>query len=177
MESSPEVKENIEKLRQRVQQFHVSISKGIDEQKKFQRDVARKEKILLSLVSMQEYASLISHAVRTSIAKVKHLGEFFKKNYPNPALERFFIKYAGLIYDEMNTLIVVTEFMLSYASSDKHYEEFDVKSLLTDLLEDLTKRFFKMRGLNLRLISAIISSSIPTRKRFRIFFRTWFQIP
>ncbi|BAU55504.1 sensor histidine kinase [Mucilaginibacter gotjawali] len=149
--SPPEVKENVTILKQQVQRLHTTISKGIDEQKKFQREVARKEKILYSIVSMQEYASLIAHAVRTSIAKVKHLGEFFKRNYPNPKFEQIFIKYAGLIYDEMNTLVVVTDFMLSYASSDKYYEEFNVKSLITDLLEDSYKEVFQREGIKLEI--------------------------
>jgi len=150
-DSPPQVKENVNLLKQQVQRLHTTITKNIDEQKKYQREVARKEKILYSIVSMQEYASLIAHAVRTSIAKVKHLGEFFKLNYPDPKYETYFIKYAGMIYDEMNTLVVVTDFMLSYASSDKHYEEFNVKSLLTDLLEESYKDVLKREGIKLEI--------------------------
>jgi len=97
---------------------------------------------------MQEYASLISHAVRTSIAKVKHLGEFFKLNFPNPKFDKYFIDYAVLIYDEMNTLLSVTDFMLSYAGSDKSYEEFDIKILIDDLLKNTYESIFKNEILN-----------------------------
>lgn len=80
----------------------------------------------------QEFAALISHAVSTSIAKVKHLGEFFKLNFPDKQFESVYKMYATQIYDENDTLLKVTDFMLSFASADKHYEEFNVRNLLND---------------------------------------------
>lgn len=150
-ESNPEFKANLNILKDQAKQLHVTITKGIDEQKKYQKEVERKEKILYSVVSMQEYASLISHAVRTSIAKVKHLGEFFKLNFPNPKFDKYFIDYAILIYDEMNTLLSVTDFMLSYAGSDKSYEEFDIKILIDDLLKNTYETIFKSESIELEI--------------------------
>ncbi|MFP3632441.1 hypothetical protein SB776_38195, partial [Burkholderia sp. SIMBA_045] len=83
--------------------IHGLINRSVSEQKKFQKEVERKEKVLYSLISMQEYASMITHAVRTSIAKVKHLAEFIKDTYPNAAFDKYYIQYATLIYNEMNT--------------------------------------------------------------------------
>jgi signal transduction histidine kinase len=100
---------------------------------------------------MQEYASLISHAVRTSIAKVKHLGEFFKLNFPNPKYDKYFLDYAILIYDEMNTLLSVTDFMLSYASADKSYEEFNIKTLIDELLKNTYEAIFKSENIKLEI--------------------------
>jgi signal transduction histidine kinase len=147
----PDATVNISHLREQAKSLHSSITKGIDEQKKFQKEVERKERILYSIVSMQEYASLIAHAVRTSIAKVKHLGEFIKINFPNPKFDSFFKQYAGLIYDEMNTLLSVTDFMLSYASADKNYEEFNIKDLIKDLLENSYSTIFNSEGINLEI--------------------------
>jgi signal transduction histidine kinase len=150
-ESNPEFKANLNLLKDQAKKLHITISKGIDEQKKYQKEVERKEKILYSIVSMQEYASLISHAVRTSIAKVKHLGEFFKLNFPNPKYDKYFFDYAVLIYDEMNTLLSVTDFMLSYASTDKSYEEFDIKILIDDLLKNRYETIFKNENIQLEI--------------------------
>lgn len=130
----PEIKEAFSAIKSQASQLKQAISQSVSEQKKFEKDVERKEKILRSLVSMQEFASMIAHAVRTSVAKVKHLGEFFKLNYPKKEFENFYVLYAGQIYDEMNTLLKVTDFMLSFASADKHYEEFNVRDLLNELL-------------------------------------------
>jgi signal transduction histidine kinase len=150
-ELNPEFKANLNLLKDQAKKLHVTISKGIDEQKKYQKEVERKEKILHSVVSMQEYASLISHAVRTSIAKVKHLGEFFKLNFPNPKYDKHFFNYAVLIYDEMNTLLSVTDFMLSYASTDKSYEEFNIKILIDDLLKNTYETIFKNEDITLEI--------------------------
>lgn len=150
-ESNPEFKENLNLLKDQAKKLHITISKGIDEQKKYQKEVERKEKILYSVVSMQEYASLISHAVRTSIAKVKHLGEFFKLNFPNPKYDKYFLDYAVLIYDEMNTLLSVTDFMLSYASTDKSYEEFNIKTLIDELLKNTYETIFKSENIKLEI--------------------------
>ncbi|MES2574069.1 MAG: ATP-binding protein [Bacteroidota bacterium] len=146
--SSPEAKVVIDHLKNQSQELHTTINKAIAEQKRFQKDVERKEKILYSIVSMQEYASLVAHAVRTSIAKVKHLAEFLKINFPNPQFDAYFKLYAKQIYDEMNTLITVTDFMLSYASVDENFEEFSVKLLVRDLMESQYQTVFDKEGID-----------------------------
>lgn len=146
-ESNPKAKDVIDHLKNQSQELHTTINKAIAEQKRFQKEVERKEKIFYSIVSMQEYASLVAHAVRTSIAKVKHLGEFLKSNFPNPQFDDFFKLYATQIYDEMNTLISVTDFMLSYASVDETFEEFNIKSLIRDLLKNQYQSVFNSEGI------------------------------
>ena len=150
--SSPDAKANLTRLRDQAKGLHKTITKGISEQKKFRKEVERKEKILYRIVSMQEFASLITHAVRTSIAKVKHLGEFFKLNYPNKDLDKYFKQYAILIYNEMETLLSVTDFMLSFANVDpESYEEFNVSELVTNLLEVQYKDVFKKESIDLEV--------------------------
>lgn len=146
---SPEIKQVFDSLKMQSVNLKNAITQSVNEQKKFQKDVERKEKILRSLVSMQEFASMIAHAVRTSIAKVKHLGEFFKINYPKVEFEKFYVVYATQIYDEMNTLLKVTDFMLSYASTDKQYEEFNVKDLLNELLTGDYETIFSNENIEL----------------------------
>ncbi|WP_299884238.1 sensor histidine kinase [uncultured Lacinutrix sp.] len=150
--TNPDAKKNIAKLKEQAKGLHRVISKGISEQKKYQKEVERKEKILYSIVSMQEFASLITHAVRTSIAKVKHLGEFFKLNYPNPKFDKFFKEYAVMIYNEMDTLLSVTDFMLSFANVDESsFEEFNVSTLISDLLKKQYSSVFRKEGIELEL--------------------------
>ncbi len=139
----PELKPVFEKINEQIEGLNDVISDSISEQKKFQTEVTRKENIYLSLMSLQEYASNISHAIRTSLGKIKRLAEFFKTNFPNPALDQYFKEYASLIYDEMGTLLKVTDFMLSYASSDIDFEEFSVKELLEDLFYNSYVQTFK----------------------------------
>ncbi len=149
--TNPNAKSNIIQLKEQAKELHKSINKGIAEQKKFQKDVERKEKILYSLVSMQEYASMIAHAVRTSIAKVKHLGEFIKVNYPDRNFEKYYKLYATSIYNEMNTLISVTDFMLSFANADSNYEEFNVATLIKELLQNQYETLFTNENIKLEI--------------------------
>jgi len=110
-----------------------TISDSISEQKKFEKDVVRKEKIYLSLMSLQDYAANISHAVRTSLGKIKRSAEFFVNNFPNPTFDDLFKEYALFIYGEMNVLLKVTDFMLSYASSELDFEDVDIKELIESI--------------------------------------------
>lgn len=150
--TNPGAKQDIVRLKEQAKGLHDAISKGISEQKKYQKEVERKEKILYRIVSMQEFASLITHAVRTSIAKVKHLGEFFKLNYPNKDLEKYFKQYAVIIYNEMETLLSVTDFMLSFANVDSDsFEEFNVSDLITELLKKQYHDVFKKENISLEV--------------------------
>jgi len=149
--SRPELVEMLKPIKEKADELKSSISLSISEQKKFQREVERKEKILYSIVSMQEYAALMSHAVRTSITKVKHMGEFFMTNFPNPSLDSIFKIYANSIYNEMNTMIAVTDFMLSFANTEKGYEEFNIKDLLNDLLKNAYLNVFIKEGIDLEI--------------------------
>jgi signal transduction histidine kinase len=118
-----------------------SVSKGIELQKLEQKEFKRKENIYLSLISLQEFAAELAHAVRNVIHRTKGKAEFFVKNYPNPNLEKYFKSYSKEIYNELEQLLVMINFMLSYAQSTKEsFEEFNVV--------DLTENVFKTHKFN-----------------------------
>jgi len=143
IKDKPELKPVFENINNQIDELNSVISESISEQKKFQTEVTRKENIYLSLMSLQDYASNISHAIRTSLGKIKRMAEFFKLNYPDPKQEFYFKQYAHLIYDEMATLLKVTDFMLSYASADIDFEDFSVKELIENLLTNTYAQTFK----------------------------------
>lgn len=131
---NPDLKSVLEPLREQAQQVGKSLAKGIIEQKKERKEQTRKENIYLSLMSLQDYAVHISHAVRTSLGKVKRMAEFFKTNFPNSKFDHLFKDYSLLIYEEMERLNQVIDFMLSYAGSNVDFEDFNVRDLVEDLL-------------------------------------------
>lgn len=143
VKEKPELKPVFENINNQIDELNSVISESISEQKKFQTEVTRKENIYLSLMSLQDYASNISHAIRTSLGKIKRMAEFLKLNFPNEKYDDYFKQYASLIYDEMATLLKVTDFMLSYASSDIDFEEFSVKELIENLLTHTYAQTFK----------------------------------
>jgi signal transduction histidine kinase len=148
---NPKLINILEPLKQRASDLNTTISQSINEQRKYQKDVARKENIYLSLMSLQEYAANISHAVRTSLGKIKRMAEFFMANFPNPELNQYFLDYSTKIFDEMNTLIKVTDFMLSYARADIDSEDFNVREVLQDLFVNQYERTFSDEKIEVRL--------------------------
>ena len=134
VKEKPQLKDTLQPLKEQVKTLKSTISQSLSEQKKYQRDVIRKENIYLSLMSLQDYASNISHAIRTSLGKIKRMAEFFNLRFPNPKLDKYFVEYARLINEEMDTLIKVTDFMLSYASSETEFDDFSIKDMLSELL-------------------------------------------
>ncbi len=131
--SNPGLKDSLEPLKKKAQFIDKSIKKGIQEQKKERDEYVRKENIYLSLMSLQDYAVHISHAVRTSLGKVKRMAEFFKNRFPNPDLEDIFSHYANAIFDEMSNLNRIIDFMLSYAGSNVAMSELNIKVLIENL--------------------------------------------
>ncbi|MEQ1552995.1 MAG: sensor histidine kinase [Ferruginibacter sp.] len=148
VKNKPDLKGVFDNINAQINELNTVISESISEQKKFQTEVTRKENIYLSLMSLQDYASNISHAIRTSLGKIKRMAEFFKINFPNAKYDVFFKQYANLIYDEMAVLLKVTDFMLSYASSDIDFEDFSIKELIEELLLENYSQTFKSEKIN-----------------------------
>lgn len=72
-----------------------AVSKNaIKEQKKVEEDFTRKENIYMSIMSLQDYAIQIAHAVRTTLNQMKDRIEFFYRYYPDPEEEELFKLYA-----------------------------------------------------------------------------------
>jgi signal transduction histidine kinase len=140
---NPELKAILAPLKKQSEVVQSSLKKGIKAQEKTQQEFIRKENIYLSLMSLQDYAIHISHAVRTSLGKIKRMAEYFKKNFPNSKLDDLFKEYAAQIYKEMDTLSKVIDFMLSYAGANLDFEDFSVKTLIEELLLVSYNRLFE----------------------------------
>lgn len=139
--NNPSLKQELSPLKKQAKQVDSAVKKGFSEHKKAEKDFLRKENIYLSLMSLQDYAANMSHAVRTSLGKIKDKAEFFKTHYPNSDLEEYFTLYAVEIYEEMTVLNKVINYMLSYAGSNIPFDDFDVKKLIENLFAEYQFRF------------------------------------
>ncbi|MFC0778684.1 ATP-binding protein [Flavobacterium sp. HJSW_4] len=144
----PDLKVYLQPLKKKAAEVSTSLKKGISAQKEAKQEYVRKENIYLSLMSLQDYAIRLSHAVRTSLGKTKRMAEFFKNKFPNARFDDVFKDYAVLIYDEMETLNKVIDFMLSYAGSNIDFEDFSIKKMLNDLLLKSYKQTFLSENIN-----------------------------
>jgi len=136
--------ENLEKKIANTSEVAKTIAK---ESQKVKKESERKENLYLSLMSLQEYAANLSHAVRTSLGKIKRLAEFFKTEFPNQKYESLFLTYSSRIYDEINTLGKVVDFMLSYAKAAIDIEEFSVKNVIENLFDKIYSHVFEIEGI------------------------------
>lgn len=138
----PELKPSINSLKEKAVSLEKTVSKGVKDQKEEIKEIQRKENIYLSLMSLQDYATQIAHAVKTALASIKDMAEYFKDNFPNPKKESIFSDYATLIYEEMERLSAIIEFMLSYARVTKeNFHDFSIK----DLIQNLFKRVYQFQ--------------------------------
>ena len=138
---NPQIKPQIEQVKKKATEVKKSVEEGIKEKKKEEQERIRRENIYWSLMSLQEYAAHVAHAVRTSLGKIKRKAEFFKDRYPDPKFKDYFKQYAIDIYSEMERLNKAVDFMLSYAGVDIEFEDIDFKGLITNLFSEYAYRF------------------------------------
>jgi len=139
----PDLKPELSKIKREINKTKKTIDRGVRDQREEKADFIRKENMYLSLMSLQEYAAHISHAVRTSIFKAKGRAAFFKRHYPNPKFNNYYVKYAQQIDDQLTNLVRVIDFMLSYASSEAESEDLNLKGVLNNIFTDSEDVLFK----------------------------------
>ncbi len=143
----PKLKEYLNPLKLRTKEIDKTVRKGIKQQKKERLEHIRKEKIYRSLMSLQDYAIHISHAIRTSLGNVMRRAEFFRDRFPNDKYITVFKEYASDIYNEMENLKKIIDFMLSYAGSTVSMQDFSVKELLNNLFDKVYEPEFSKENI------------------------------
>jgi signal transduction histidine kinase len=132
---NPHLTQELNPLKVQLKSVIQSSKKHFEKQKEIQQDSIRKENIYLSLMSLQDYAITVAHAVRTSVGKILRMAEFFNDRYPDPKYEQQFKINSQTIYNEMLTLNKVTDFMLSYAGSNLDFQELNIQELIASLFQ------------------------------------------
>jgi signal transduction histidine kinase len=139
----------IQPLKRQAKKASSAISEGRIQAEKIKKEAERRENIYISLMSIQDYAANVAHAVRTSLSAIKEYAEFFKKRFPDPNYDELFLEYAISIYNEMGRLEKAIDFMLSYAKSNNTPEDFNLKELITDLLSNYYKLRFEKEKISI----------------------------
>lgn len=132
----PELKQTVEPLIKQVRKTGHSVKTAINEQKKALEDFTRKENIYMSIMSLQQFAINITHAVRTTLNQIRDRVEFFYRYYPNPEEEEWFTLYSKEMYERFKVLNRVINYMLSYSQSNLTPEEVDLKTTFEEILGD-----------------------------------------
>lgn len=132
----PELKPTVNPLIKQVRKTGRSVKTAINEQKKALEDFTRKENIYMSIMSLQQFAINITHAVRTTLNQIRDRVEFFYRYYPNPEEEEWFALYSKEMFDRFKVLNRVINYMLSYSQSNLTPEEVDLKTTFEEILSD-----------------------------------------
>jgi signal transduction histidine kinase len=146
----PELKKSFEPVIQQARRTDKAVKTVIKEKKESEEEFARKENIYMSIMSLQEYAIHITHAVRTTLNKIRDRVEYFKNFFPDPNEDDLFLEYSKEMYDEFMILNRVIDYMLSYSQSNLHPEDIDLSVTLTEVLAGY-KDLLKSLGITLDL--------------------------
>lgn len=145
----PELKTTVEPLLKQVRKTGQSVKNAISEQKKALEEFTRKENIYMSIMSLQQFAITITHAVRTTLNQIRDRIEFFYRYYPDPKEEELFKLYATEMYERFKVLNRVINYMLSYSQSNINPEEVNLKNTFEEIVNDYDD-IFSREGISLQ---------------------------
>lgn len=149
VEQKPELKPAVAPLLKQVRKTSKSVKTAISEQKKVLEEFTRKENIYMSIMSLQQFAITITHAVRTTLNQIRDRIEYFYRYYPDPEEEGLFKLYAKQMYKRFEVLNRVINYMLSYSQSNMRPEEVDLKKTFEEIMGDYID-IFSREGISLQ---------------------------
>lgn len=166
-EQNPELKQHLSSAIEQAKKTGAAVKQAITEQKQTQEEFIRKENIYLSIMSMQDYAIHITHAVRTTLNKIRDKVEYFNLFFPDPEEDELFIKYAHDMYNEFKTLNKVIDYMLSYSQANLLLEEVDFSQVVREVFASYGFSFSE-KGIQTELL---IPEKIILKNTNKVFFR------
>ena len=140
-EASPQLAEKLAPLRESVNQATKNIEKAITTQNDAESEWARHESMYFRIMSRQENAINITHAVKTSMGKIQRQAGFFKDRFPDESLNEYFELYAKQIFYEMLRLNRVTDELFDYAKTNLPATDLNIKQLMEYLLLSYKEKF------------------------------------
>ncbi len=148
VKTNPVLKEQIDPLIRQATKTSQTVKTAIKEHKKAEEEFSKKESVYLSIMSLQEYAIHITHAVRTTLNQIRDRVEYFYDYFPDDNDNDTFILYAKQMYEKFQILNKVIDFMLSYSQSNLSTEEINLGETITEILEGYDD-IFEREGIRL----------------------------
>lgn len=131
---NPSLQKNITPVIHQVKKTKSTVQKAFQEHKKAEEEFARKENMFMSIMSLQDYAIHITHAVRTTVNKIREEAEYFSLFYPNEKYESMFLLYSKKMFNELTLLNKVVDYMLSYSKSNLQLNDMDFGEMVDEVL-------------------------------------------
>jgi signal transduction histidine kinase len=150
--NDPHVKENLVALSTELGKLQGDINKVQSNLVKTNKEKERVEDLLFSLVSIQTYAGMLSHIVRTMVGKIKRQAEFLYKWIPNPKYINEYRRFAKGIFDNMNGLDSAVDFLLRYSKDGTLKEDVAVIDTISHLIYEVYSEEFEKRNIAVEVI-------------------------
>ena len=150
----PKIEAALEDIADKIQGVKGVLSTASIEYDRLNAEHEQQRNLMFSLVSLQTYASMLSHIALTSIGTIKRSAEFVSKLGEDDSKRALCIKHATRVYNEMNTLTKAMEFMLSYAHDDSEFEEFNIKQVASEIFEENYADLFEQSHIKTELVCA-----------------------
>ena len=136
-QQNPNLKDSLTPVVEQAKKTGKAVRTAIKEKKEAEEEFARKESIYMSIMSLQEYAIHITHAVRTTLNKIRERVEYFNLFYPDPTEEDIFKRYAKEMYIEFLNVNKVIDYMLSYSQSNIQPEDIELDETIKVLINKI----------------------------------------
>jgi signal transduction histidine kinase len=143
-EVTTEVKAKLDQLEKTIQKTPASVNKSYKEYRDLKTEKKQQENLFFSLVSLQTYASMLSHITRASIGKIKQYAEYLHEHFPDSQWnnDNEYIRFSAALYNEMNSLDKAVDFMLRYAKDDQNFEDIDIKQIIENQMFNIYADIF-----------------------------------
>jgi signal transduction histidine kinase len=142
-----QTKEKLVQIEINLQKASASVNKIHKEYQDLKTEKKQQENLFFSLISLQTYAHMISHIIKTSLGIIKRRAEFLHEHFPDPQYNNKYSLYSTRIFDEMNKLEKAVDFMLKYAKDDQNFEELDIKQILENQMLNIYADIFEKENI------------------------------
>jgi len=146
------VNNNLSQIKRELRKLQGAFNKSQSQIIKAEKEKERVEDLLFSLVSIQTFAGMLSHIVRTLIMKIKDRVEFLYNKIPDPKYNERYKEYALDIFNEMNSLDKSVNFLLRYSKESDSLEDVDVILVIKYLINDIYSSKFREYKINTEIL-------------------------
>lgn len=170
-QENPALKDKLAPVVKQAKKTGKAVQTAIKDKKEAEDEFARKESIYMSIMSLQEYAIHITHAVRTTLNKIRDRVEYFNLFFPDSDEQDIFERYAKEMYVEFVNVNKVIDYMLSYSQSNIQPEDIN----LNDTIDEIFAEYLNLFVSNNIKAEIVMPNKITLRNTHRQFFRDIIQ--
>lgn len=170
-QQNPDLKAQLDPVLKQAKKTGKAVKTAIKDKKEAEDEFARKESIYMSIMSLQEYAIHITHAVRTTLNKIRDRVEYFNLFFPDPNDQEIFERYAKEMFIEFKNVNKVIDYMLSYSQANIQPEDIQ----LNDTIREIFVEYQPMFAAHNIKTDIILPEEITLKNTHRQFFRDIIQ--